>query len=166
MRSGKVVVGVVVTAVLLSVLRRMWSARTADQADTAAPPVRKKATPAQLALLPLGLAAIGTIWFLLVKAFFSLHWFPDAPGPFLRFRTEAGGFLIVLPALFAAVGPGFLVTNFVARLVRPWGRVLDREAQGVPGGDFDSSQRGLALWSVVVFAIVLPLMVAGVLVGR
>jgi hypothetical protein len=59
-----------------------------------------------------------------------------------------------------------LVTNLVARLVRPWSRILDQEAQEVPGGDYHSSQGALARWSAVAFAVVLPFTLAGVLVGR
>jgi hypothetical protein len=126
----------------------------------------KRATPAQVALQPLAFTAMTGVWFMLGKTLYWLHWYPRTPPPLVVFRTRAAPFLLALPALFASVGPGLLISNFVARFIRPWRRVLDREAEEVPGGDYFSSQKGLMKATLVLLLLTAPFMVAGVLVGR
>jgi hypothetical protein len=126
----------------------------------------KRATPAQLALVLVGFVAMAGLSFGLAKTLYWLHWYPLTPPAMGAFRTRAAPFLLVLPALFASVGPGLLVSNLVAWLIRPWRRILDREAEQIPGGDYGSSQVGIMKATVVILVVTTPFMVAGVLLGR
>jgi len=134
-------------------------------------PGKKRGTPAQLAVVGLGFFFALALWFLLFEGLLWLHWYPEAPGgigtpSFGTTRVRASGYLLSLPALFASFGPGFLLSNLVARYVGPWRRTLDRDAERVPGGDYGSSQRGLIRFSVVLLLLAAPFVIAGVLLGR
>ena len=134
-------------------------------------PLKKRGTTAQLAVVGLGFCIALAVWFLLFDGLLWLHWYPDAPGRFgtPRFgstRVRASEYLLSLPTLIASFGPGFLLSNLVARNVGPWRRTLDREAERVQGGDYFSSQRGLIRFSVVVLLLAAPFVVVGVLLGR
>jgi hypothetical protein len=128
-------------------------------------PPPKVATLAQLALLPLASLAWLATTFAVSYTLWRLHWLPDRPEPY-EFRTKAAGFLIVLPAIFATLGPALLAANLVAWLIGPWRRTLDREGKEFRGDDFVSAQRGLLKVAAFLFAVMAPLMVLGVLLGH
>lgn len=121
-------------------------------------------SPAQLAVVALGFCLIGLVWSLLAFVLHRLHWFPQRATA--GTRTVAAEYLMYLPALFSSFAPGLLLSNFVAHCIGPWGRVLDVEAARVPGTDYASSQRGLAKFGLIVFALTLPFEVVGVLLAR
>ena len=67
----------------------------------------------------------------------SLRVFMDGP-------MHASTFLVLIPSLLAAVGPAFLVTNFLVYLLPPARRALSAESRNFPNTAYGPSQAALA----------------------
>lgn len=80
-----------------------------------------------------------------------------AGGP-LRLNTA----LALFPAIFMAICPALLATNFVVYRIPPARCAMDAEDRGHTGVDYDSSQRGLSKLGLWIAAIGVPVMFVGV----
>ena len=106
---------------------------------------------------------------------FFLGWFlhsylhgSAAKQTFLQFIVEPmrpSSFLLLVPSLFAAIAPAFLVANFLVYQIGPARRAMNQEDQEFPSTGYGPSQRALsriALWLLgfwllcVLVAAVLP----------
>jgi len=69
------------------------------------------------------------------------------------------------------MGPGsrkrsssLVLANFLVYRIPPARRALDAEDHDVPGNDYNASQRALIKAGIWIFAVCLPLILAGVLI--
>jgi len=99
-------------------------------------------------LLPiLGLSCVFGIMFGIFRGFIAIHqlihpardW-PHTPGPMLP--------ILFIGSFVAAIGPGFILANLLLASVKPLRRILDRNAEGVPGLSFTEGTKGLVNFSV------------------
>lgn len=121
-------------------------------------------TPAQFAVIGLGFCFIALLSLVLASLLHWLHWFPERATT--GTRTAAAEYLMYVPTVLTSAAPGLFLANLVAHLIAPWRRILDREAERVPGTDYASSQRGLAKAGIIVACVTLPVELVGVLLGR
>lgn len=123
---------------------------------------RGRLPPWLKALLPtLGLGCVFCVMLLVFAGSAELYRLIHAASAFRR----APG--IVLPLLFTgsfvlALGPGFVLANLLLVSVVPLRRVLDRNAQGVPGASFAEGTRSLLRFSAVSVPIGLACCAAAV----
>lgn len=124
---------------------------------------KRRRSPWNLLLLLFGIAFWVVIATLLGWAASRLHAAlrPEsialfASGP-LRFNTA----LVLFPAIFVAICPALLATNFVVYRIPPARRAMDAEDRGHPGTDYASSQRGLSKLGLWIGAVGILVMLVG-----
>ena len=123
----------------------------------------RRRSPWNLLLLILGFAFWVSIATLLGWAANRLHLAlrPEsialfASGP-LRLNTA----LVIFPAIFMAICPALLATNFVVYRIPPARRAMDAEDRGYPGVDYASSQRGLSKLGLWIGGVGVPVLLVG-----
>ena len=115
-------------------------------------------------LLPLGLLAVGGIWYGLFRVVWAFHlqWYPQHElrnfwGKGISFWSFVPSFLMVFALAPGALCSGLALTNCVAWLIRPARRTFDKEAAGYSGTGFQEATGILfriAVWTLSVGLIV------------
>jgi hypothetical protein len=72
-----------------------------------------------------------------------------------------GEIFMTVPPLFPAFAIGMMVANLRVWLIPPARAALEREAGGHPGTDFASSMKQLAIATVILLAVAVPLSLLG-----
>lgn len=104
--------------------------------------------------LPLWLGFLG----LCVEAASQLHvlMHPGAAGhmaAFWRGGLDGPRLLILIPLLIATLAPALMLANFLIYRIPPARRALQQEGRGHAGADYDSSQRTLFRFGVIIAAL-------------
>jgi hypothetical protein len=112
-------------------------------------------------LLPLlGFPLWGLFAFALAWAAYELRLLVlGGPGTLRMFMAgpmRLASFLVLLPSLFAAIAPAFLVTNFLVYLVPPARLAMEVEDRNFPSAGYRPSQSALARmagWYILGWAV-------------
>src|SRR5262249_6076458 len=122
-----------------------WYVRAQQQA-------RRRRSPWNLILLPLGLVAVGVTWYGLFRVAWAFHllFYPehelhDFWGSGITFSSFVPSLLMVFAIVPGALCTGLAAANCVAWLVRPARRTFDAEWVGHAGTGFCESTR-LLFW--------------------
>ena len=124
---------------------------------------QRRKSPWNFLLLLFGLPLWGLFTLLPVWAALSLHriFHVDAAPLFASGPLRLNTALILFPALFAALSPALIVTNFLVYLIPSARRAMEAEDRGYQGVDYASSQRSLSKAGLWVLVVCIPLMLLG-----
>lgn len=124
---------------------------------------KRRRSPWNLLLLFFGFAFWVSIATLLGWAATRLHLAlrPESVALFANGPLRLNTALVLFPAIFVAICPALLATNFVVYRIPPARRAMEAEDRGYPGVDYASSQRGLSKLGLWIGAIGVPVMLMG-----
>jgi len=122
---------------------------------------RRKKHPWNLLLVLFCLIGAGSAWVGITHVFAAYRGSLSPSDAFLFSGTRIGNILMFVTPCFPSFAVGLIIANFLVWCISPARRAFKKEAEGVKGDDFRSSQFGLVKAGTVLAAIGLPLCLLG-----
>jgi hypothetical protein len=131
---------------------------------------RRRKSPWNLLLIPLGFGFMGLVASALFRGMWFVHTmlYPQHVDRLHEFwargiglQAFASSFLLLMPLLIAAIPVGMLLANGVLWCIPPARKALDREAEGIEWASFPQSMASLGRISLVVAPVCLLLSLVG-----
>jgi hypothetical protein len=123
---------------------------------------KRRKSPWNLLLIPLVIIGFGVVLYASAQALLGVqrHLIPD--DAIFSSYTTIGAFLTFVPLVIPSLGISMIIANLIIWPVRPARMALDKEAKGIKGASFPEAMRGLAILTVIMLIIALPLSILGV----
>lgn len=122
---------------------------------------KRRKSPWNLVLIPLGLVGIVAGAFLIGKLLLALQSTRFPPETILSSYTRAGSILMFVPILFPSLGAGMILANLAAWLIPPARKTFAQEARGHKNASFKKSLKLLSIITVCAGIAVTPLALLG-----
>lgn len=131
---------------------------------------RRRKSPWNAVLVPLGLGAVGGTTYGLFRAMWWLHTviYPAHAGKLgefwgrgIGFGAFVSSFLLVIPLFIAAIPIGMMLANLVVWMIPPARRAFTEEAQGVEGASFGEAMPELFTLARFIVPVCLLLSLLG-----
>jgi hypothetical protein len=124
---------------------------------------KRRKSPWNLLLIPLVIIGVGGVMYIWAQALLTIQRYLMPDDIIFSSYTTIGGALMFIPILFPSLGIGMMIANLLVWLIRPARVTLDKEAMGIKSTSFPEAMKGLAIVTVIMLIIVLPLNTLGVL---
>jgi hypothetical protein len=124
---------------------------------------KRRKSPWNLLLIPLVIIGVGGVMYVWAQALLVIQRYLMPDDVIFSSYTTIGGALIFIPILFPSLGIGMMIANLILWPIRPARMAFEREAKGIKGTSFPEAMRGLAIATVMMLIIALPLSTLGVL---
>ena len=131
---------------------------------------KRRKSPWNLVLLPLGLCSMAFICYALFQVMWHVHtlFYPEHSGRLREFwvrgisgRAFVSSFMLLMPLLIAAIPLGMIFANAVAWCIPPARRAFAQEANGVKWASFPEAMGGLTKIAFVIVPICIALSFIG-----